>query len=68
VRGGRAIADWPGLSRSQRHDGRDLRITTDLRAVLKGVLGEHLRIATSSLDTEVFPDSARIRPLPILRG
>jgi uncharacterized protein (DUF1501 family) len=68
VRGGRVIADWPGLAKTQRHEGRDLRITTDLRAVLKGVLGEHLRIASRSLDSEVFPDSAGVRPLELLRG
>ena len=68
VRGGRAIADWPGLAKSQRHEGRDLRITTDLRAVLKGVLGDHLQIASRSLEVEVFPDSAKVRPLQLLRG
>ena len=63
-----SIADWPGLAKSQRHEGRDLRITTDLRAVLKGVLGDHLQIAARSLDAEVFPDSAKVKPLPLLRG
>ncbi|MDB5820244.1 MAG: hypothetical protein JWQ11_3884, partial [Rhizobacter sp.] len=39
VKGGRVVADWPGLAPKQRFEGRDLRTTTDLRAVLKGVLG-----------------------------
>ncbi len=68
VRGGRVVADWPGLARAQRFEGRDLRITTDLRAVLKGVLGEHLQIASKRLDAEVFPDSAGVKPLQLLRG
>ncbi len=68
IAGGRTVADWPGLAKGQRYEGRDLRITTDLRAVLKGVLGDHLKIATRSLDAEVFPDSARVRPLSLLRG
>ena len=43
-------------------------MTTDLRSVLKGVLGDHLQIAARSLDGEVFPDSAKVRPLELLRG
>src|SRR4029078_1786890 len=29
VRGGRVIADWPGLAPKDRFEGRDLRVTTD---------------------------------------
>src|SRR5580765_3701778 len=68
VQGGRVVADWPGLAKGQRYEGRDLRITTDLRAVLKGVLGDHLQIASRSLEAEVFPDSAKVKPLQLLRG
>ncbi len=63
VAGGRVLADWPGLSRSALHEGRDLRPTTDLRAVFKGVLGDHLRVASSALERDVFPDSAAARPI-----
>jgi len=68
VKGGRVVADWPGLAKSQRYEGRDLKITTDLRAVLKGVLTDHLQIATRSLDSEVFPGSEKVRPLALLRA
>ena len=37
VRGGRVIADWPGLKQGQLRDGRDLAATTDMRAVIKGI-------------------------------
>jgi Uncharacterized protein conserved in bacteria len=47
VRGG-VVADWPGLARAQRYEGRDLRATTDLRAVLKGVLADHLQLSSRS--------------------
>ena len=67
VRGGVAT-DWPGLAAAQRYDGRDLRTTTDLRAVLKGVLGDHLKVASRSLDGVVFPGSEKIRPLSLLRA
>ena len=68
VKGGRVIADWPGLARSQRFEGRDLRTTTDLRAVLKGVLSDHLQVASRTLDTEVFPGSEGVRGLALLKG
>lgn len=68
VRGGRVIADWPGLAPKERFEGRDLRITSDLRAVLKGVLRDHLHVARSALDTEVFPGSAAVTPIELLRG
>jgi uncharacterized protein (DUF1501 family) len=68
VAGGRVIADWPGLSRADRFEGRDLRITTDLRAVFKGVLHDHLRISQATLEREVFPGSAGLRAVSLLRG
>jgi uncharacterized protein (DUF1501 family) len=58
VKGGRVIADWPGLKAADLHEKRDLRPTTDLRAVLKGVLREHLRLPEAALAATVFPDSA----------
>jgi uncharacterized protein (DUF1501 family) len=66
VQGGRVIADWPGLAKQHRFEGRDLRTTTDLRAVLKTVVGEHLRVSAAALEREVFPDSATARPLATL--
>lgn len=65
VRGGKVIADWPGLAKKDRFEGRDLKTTTDLRAVLKGVLGDHLRIASRHLDAEVFPQSQGVKALSI---
>lgn len=41
------VADWPGLKPAQLHEGRDLKPTTDLRAVLKGLLRDHLRVEES---------------------
>jgi uncharacterized protein (DUF1501 family) len=58
VKGGRVIADWPGLREADLLEKRDLRPTTDLRAVIKGVLRDHLRLPETALATTVFPDSA----------
>ena len=66
VAGGRVISDWPGLAASDLREGRDLRATTDLRAVFKGVLAERFGIAEPALGRAVFPESESIAPLPQL--
>jgi uncharacterized protein (DUF1501 family) len=68
VRGGRVVADWPGLARKDRYEGRDLRITTDLRAVLRTVLADHLRVPRAALDTSVLPGSAGLATLDLLKA
>lgn len=68
VQGGRVLADWPGLKPKDRFEGRDLRTTTDLRAVLMGVLSDHLQIPSKVLNTEIFPGSASVKPLSLLSG
>ena len=63
VAGGRVIADWPGLSAHALYQGRDLAATLDLRSVLKGILSEHLGVASGALEQVVFPESSNARPL-----
>src|SRR6202043_858757 len=60
---GAVVAAWPGLKAANLHDGRDLKPTTDLRAVLKSVLKDHLRVDEAALAAKVFPDSARVKPM-----
>jgi uncharacterized protein (DUF1501 family) len=68
VKGGRVIADWPGLAEADLYEDRDLKPTTDLRAVLKGVLRDHLGIASGDLSSKVFPDSIGVMPMDGLVG
>jgi uncharacterized protein (DUF1501 family) len=63
VRGGRVIADWPGLTRTALLDNRDLKPTLDLRSVFKAVLDEHMHVDAATLAKRVFPDSSGARPL-----
>ncbi|MBL8707314.1 MAG: DUF1501 domain-containing protein, partial [Rhodospirillales bacterium] len=63
VNGGRVIADWPGLSPARLFEGRDLAPTTDLRAVAKAVLVDHLRLPAAAVDAQVFPSSAGVKPM-----
>jgi len=68
LRGGRVVADWPGLKTAQLYEGRDLKPTTDLRAVLKGLLRDHLRVEERALAGSVFPDSTDVVPAAGLVG
>jgi uncharacterized protein (DUF1501 family) len=68
VNGGRVLADWPGLAKRDRFEGRDLKITTDLRAVMKSVLSDHLHVSAAALDNTVFPGSGGSPKLALLRG
>jgi uncharacterized protein (DUF1501 family) len=66
VAGGRVVTDWPGLSKAQRFEGRDLRVTTDLRSVMKGVLADHLKLTTAAIENSVLPGSAAVKKLSLL--
>ncbi len=63
VAGGRVLTRWPGLGERALYQNRDLTPTTDLRAVLKTVLRNHLRVPPDRLESVVFPDSADARPI-----
>jgi len=68
VKGGRVVADWPGLGKAQLFEGRDLRPTTDVRSVIKGVLADHVGIDPARL-AGVFPNSAAAVPMAgLIRG
>ncbi len=68
LKGGRVIADWPGLKAADLYEGRDLAATTDLRAVLKGLLKDHLRVNDEALATSVFPGSVDVKAMTRLVG
>jgi uncharacterized protein (DUF1501 family) len=63
LKGGRVIADWPGLKSADLFEARDLKPTTDLRAVLKGVLRDHLRVEERALAADIFPGSEAAAPI-----
>ena len=63
VAGGRVAADWPGLKAANLHERRDLKPTADLRAVLKGVLADHLGLSAEFLAEAVFPGTRDAAPM-----
>ncbi|MFZ0237736.1 MAG: DUF1501 domain-containing protein [Xanthobacteraceae bacterium] len=63
LKGGRVIADWPGLKAANLLENRDLKPTIDVRGVLKGLLKDHLRADDHVLVANVFPGSDAVTPI-----
>ncbi|MEI9887089.1 MAG: DUF1501 domain-containing protein [Rhizomicrobium sp.] len=61
VKGGRVLADWPGLKPADLYQDRDLRPTTDFRSIAAGVLRDHMGLHGAQL-AAVFPSVAPIKP------
>ena len=62
VRGGRVIADWPGLARTALLDNRAVRPTLDLRSVFKAVLVEHMHVEAKTPRHPHIPGQSRCAP------
>lgn len=62
VKGGRVVADWPGLSGSALYENRDLRPTTDLRAVMLGAAAGSFGVDPARLSVALFA-GAGVRPV-----
>ncbi len=63
VKGGRVIADWPGLKTAQLYQGRDLAPTIDLRSIAKGVMAELYDVSDKALATTIFSNSDTAVPM-----
>ena len=57
VAGGKVLADWPGLTQAALYEGRDLKPTTDLDALIAGALAQHFAIEPSRTMATLFPES-----------
>ena len=52
VKGGKVYGDWPGLAPEQLNDGRDLKLTTDFRAIFGEAAGRQLGVTDMA---KLFP-------------
>jgi uncharacterized protein (DUF1501 family) len=57
VRGGTVLADWPGLSDGALYEGRDLKPTTDLDALIAGAVSQHYALEPARVMATLFPES-----------
>ena len=59
VKGGRVLADWPGLGAGALYEGRDLKPTMPLDAFIGGAVAGHFGIEPARAMAALFPASAR---------
>lgn len=57
VAGGKVVADWPGLGDAALFEGRDLRPTTDLDALIAGSLAQHYELEPARVMARLFPEN-----------
>lgn len=58
VRGGRVVADWPGLGKAQLLDGRDVRPTIAQEAAMSGAMAAHFGLEPRKTQAALFPHMA----------
>lgn len=63
VKGGRVIADWPGLAQGALYEGRDLKPTGDLDGFIAGAVAAHFGLEPRRVLPALFPQSAAARPV-----
>lgn len=69
VAGGRVVADWPGLAPADLLDGRDLRPTLALEALVTATCAECFAVPADRLAAVLYPQAPpRVRLTGLLRG
>lgn len=66
VQGGRIVSDWPGLANANLLDGRDLKPTLALDALVTAACAESFVLEPDRISTVLFPHGARGKPVPRL--
>ncbi len=59
VKGGRVLADWPGLATANLYEARDLKPTTQLDAFIGGAVAGHFGVEPARAMAALFPASAK---------
>ncbi len=55
VKGGRVLADWPGLGAAALYEGRDLKPTTSLDGFIGGAVAGHFGLDPARIMPALFP-------------
>ena len=57
VKGGRVMADWPGLGQAALYEGRDLKPTLGLDQLVAGAVAGHYGVEPGKAMATLFPDT-----------
>ncbi|WP_324806834.1 DUF1501 domain-containing protein [Sphingomonas sp. LY29] len=69
VAGGKVVADWPGLSDASLYEGRDLKPTIDLDALVATALAQHFGLDPVRSSVLLFPETRpKALSQPLMRG
>lgn len=63
VRGGRVMADWPGLGVSALYQGRDLKPTLAVEALVCGAVAGHFGLDPARVAAGLYPAQPGLRPV-----
>ena len=63
VKGGRVMADWPGLAPADLYEGRDLRPTLGLDTLISQVCAEAFKADPGKMARVLFPSTKPGKPL-----
>lgn len=61
VKGGRVLADWPGLAPANLFEGRDLKPTTSLDGFIAGAAASHFGIDPARTVAALFPKAGAVK-------
>ena len=59
VKGGRVIADWPGLAAAALYENRDLKPTNGLDALIAGLAAETFALDPARVSATLFPEGLK---------
>jgi uncharacterized protein (DUF1501 family) len=62
VKGGRVLADWPGLAQASLYEERDLKPTIGLDAVIAGAAAESFGLEPEKVARTLFPTARFAKP------
>jgi len=65
LRGGRVLADWPGLAPGMLYEQRDLKPTMATEGLVTGALAQHFGIDPLQLARTLYPAQSSLRPVSI---
>ncbi len=69
VHGGRILSDWPGLEQRNLFEGRDLKPTMGLDALIASTVAETFKLDPERTTKVLFPDAVRGKVIPdLMRG
>lgn len=63
VKGGRILTDWPGLRQGALYEGRDLKPTISLDALIAGAVASHFALDPARAQAALFPEASGAKPV-----